>query len=67
VTLRWPRDLSPDEVLIAHSLRQQGGEAFARPASSPRSTPRLRLVPTARLACEEMRCWQRWHGSVGKA
>jgi hypothetical protein len=41
VPLRWPRQPSRDDALLAHSLPQQGCSAFANPAPSPRSTPRL--------------------------
>jgi hypothetical protein len=41
VPLRWPRQPSHDDALLAHSLRHQGCSAFAQPAPSPRSTPRL--------------------------
>ena len=33
MTLRWPREPSRYDALLAHSLRQQGSEAFTKPCT----------------------------------
>src|SRR5947209_654253 len=53
--LRWPRAPSRDEELLAHTLRQQEGEAFTKSCAANSKPSWTCLAPTALLACEALR------------
>src|SRR5262249_18991144 len=63
MTLRWPREPSRYDALLAHSLHNKAARPRPGLTRLTRSTPRLRLAPTVPLVlCHFALKNERWEG-----